>query len=74
VTTKQERTYGVRIKRYTANNSMREFVVTATIQGNQQAILDYGPLAKRNGHAKLIIYTPGHRNNPIKEMPIGLVG
>jgi hypothetical protein len=72
--TKRKRTYGVRIKRYTANNSMREFVVTATIQGNQQAILDYGPLAKRNGHAKLIVYTPGHRNHPIEEMPIGLVG
>ncbi|HTT94229.1 MAG TPA: hypothetical protein VMF55_06120 [Solirubrobacterales bacterium] len=72
--TQQKRTYGVRIKRYTANNSMREFAATVTIKGNQQAFLYYGPLAKRNGHAKLVVYTPGHRNHPVEESPIEVVG
>jgi hypothetical protein len=72
--TKQKRTYQVKIRRYTANNSMREFGAIVTIKGNQQAFLYYGPLAKRNGHAKLVVYTPGHRNHPVKTTPIELIG
>jgi hypothetical protein len=71
--TKEKRTYGVRIRRYTANNSMREFAATVTIKGNQQAFLLYGPLAQKTGHAKLVVYTPGHRNDPVKTLPIELV-
>ena len=37
--------------------------------GNQQAFLYYGPLGKPNGHAKLVVYTPGHRDHPVKMLP-----
>ncbi|HEX3736395.1 MAG TPA: hypothetical protein VHV53_02545 [Solirubrobacterales bacterium] len=72
-TTKRKRTYGVRIKRFTSK-SVREFAQVVTISGNQQAFLYYGPLAKPNGHAKLVVYTPGHRHHPIKELPVEVVG
>jgi hypothetical protein len=72
--TTQKRTYGVRIKRYNEKGRQREFATVVTIQGNQQAFLYYGPLAKKNGRAKLVVYTPGHRNHPVKEMPIEVVG
>jgi hypothetical protein len=72
--TKQKRTYGVRIKRFNEKGHEREFATTVTISGNQQAFLYYGPLAKKNGRAKLVVYTPGHRNHPVKELPIGVVG
>ena len=45
-----------------------------TISGNQQAFLYYGPLAKKDGHAKIVVYTPGHRNNPVKTLPVEVVG
>ena len=44
-----------------------------TIKGNQQAFLYYGPPPKENGLAK-VVYTPGHRNHPVEEMPIEVVG
>jgi hypothetical protein len=72
--TKRKRTYGVRIKRYDEKGREREFATTVTIGGNQQAFLYYGPLGKKNGRAKLVVYTPGHRNNPVKELPIAPVG
>ncbi len=71
--TKAKRTYQVTIKRYTSKAG-RTFGRQVTISGNQQAFLDYGPLGKKNGHAKLVVYTPGHRNHPIKELPIELIG
>jgi hypothetical protein len=71
--TKQKRTYQVKIRRYTPNNSLREFGADVTIQGNQQAFLYYGPLAKRNGHAKLVVYLPGHRHHPVQTAPIELI-
>lgn len=72
--TQQKRTYGVRIKRYNEKGQQREFATTVAIKGNQQVFLYYGPLAKKNGLAKLVVYTPGHRNHPVKEMPIEVVG
>ena len=70
----QKRTYGVRIKRYDEKGRQREFGHHGDDQGNQQAFLYYGPLAKTNGHAKLVVYTPGHRNHPMKSLPVELVG
>ena len=61
------------IKRYTAKAS-RTFARQVTISGNQQGFLYYGPLGKPNGHAKIVVYTPGHRNHPVKELPIEPVG
>ncbi len=72
--TKQKRTYGVRIKRFDEKGRERQFATTVTISGNQQAFLYYGPLAKKNGRARLVVYTPGHRNNPVKELPIEPAG
>lgn len=72
--TTQKRTYGVRIKRYNEKGREREFATTVTISGNQQAFLYYGPLAKKNGRARLVVYTPGHRHHPVKELPINVVG
>ena len=72
-TTKRKRTYQVTIKRFTAKAS-RTFVHQVTISGNQQAFLYYGPLGKPNGHAKIVVYTPGHRHHPVKELPIEPVG
>lgn len=72
-TTKQKRTYQVTIKRFTSKAS-RTFARQVTISGNQQAFLYYGPLGKPNGHAKIVVYTPGHRHHPVKELPIELVG
>jgi hypothetical protein len=71
--TKEKRTYQVEIKRYT-EKAIRVFGRQVTISGNQQAFLDYGPLAKPNGHAKLVIYTPGHRNDPVRTVPVELIG
>ena len=62
------------MKRFTANGAMRTFARAVTISGNQQAFLYYGPLAKKDGHAKLVVYTPGHRNHPIKTLPVEVVG
>jgi hypothetical protein len=73
-TTKRKRTYEVRITRFDQKLASREFAQQVTIQGNQQAFLYYGPLGKKNGHAKLVVYTPGHRNHPVKTLPVGLVG
>ncbi len=72
-TTKEKRTYRVSIKRYTSKAS-REFTQQVTISGNQQAFLYYGPLGKPNGHAKIVVYTPGHKDHPVKELPIEPVG
>jgi hypothetical protein len=72
-TTKRKRTYLVTVKRYN-KKGMRTFARPVTISGNQQAFLYYGPLAKANGHAKLVVYTPGHRNNPVKTLPVEVVG
>ncbi len=73
-TTKRKRTYRVSIKRYSEKGAMREFAQDVTISGNQQAFLYYGPLGKPNGHAKIVVYTPGHRNHPVKTLPVELVG
>jgi hypothetical protein len=72
--TKRRRAYEVTVKRFTANGSMRTFARAVTISGNQQAFLYYGPLAKKDGHARLVVYTPGHRNHPIKTLPVEVVG
>jgi hypothetical protein len=72
-TTRRKRAYRVSIKRYTAKAN-REFAQQVTIGGDQQAFLYYGPLGKPNGHAKIVVYTPGHRHHPVKELPIGPVG
>lgn len=71
--TKVKRTYQVKIQRYTSKAS-RIFGRQVTISGNQQAFLYYGPLGKPNGHAKIVVYTPGHRNHPIKELPVEVIG
>ena len=71
--TKAKRTYGVKIKRYDLK-AEPQFGRQVTISGNQQAFLYYGPLGKPNGRAKIVVYTPGHRNHPVKEMPIEVVG
>jgi hypothetical protein len=72
--TKERRTYQVKIKRFSEKGVTRTFGRQVSIKGNQQAFLDYAPLAKPNGHAKLVVYTPGHRNNPIKTVPVELLG
>jgi hypothetical protein len=72
-TTKRKRTYLVTIKRYKAKGGLRTFARPVTISGNQQAFLYYGPLGKPNGHAKLVVYTPGHRHHPIETLPVGVV-
>jgi hypothetical protein len=71
--TRAKRTYTVKIQRYTAKAS-RTFGRQVTISGNQQAFLYYGPLGKPDGHAKIVVYTPGHRNHPIKELPVEVIG
>ena len=71
--TKAKRTYTVKIQRYTSKAS-RVFGRQVTISGNQQAFLYYGPLGKPNGHAKIVVYTPGHRNHPVKELPVEVIG
>jgi hypothetical protein len=63
----------VTIKRYTSK-AMRTFGQQVTISGNQQAFLYYGPLAKPNVYAKLVVYTPGHRHHPIETLPVEVVG
>lgn len=72
-TTKRKRTYQVSIQRYTSK-AARTFAQQVTISGDQQAFLYYGPLGKPNGHAKIVVYTPGHRHHPVKELPIEPVG
>jgi hypothetical protein len=72
--TKRKRAYEVTVKRFTSNGASRTFARALTISGNQQAFLYYGPLAKKDGHAKLVVYTPGHRNHPIKTLPVEVVG
>jgi hypothetical protein len=72
--TKEKRTYQVKIQRFSEKGVTRIFGRQVTISGNQQAFLDYAPLAKKNGHAKLVVYTPGHRNHPIRTLPIELIG
>jgi hypothetical protein len=72
--TKSSRTYVVKIQRFSEKGVTRIFGRQVTISGNQQAFLDYGPLGKENGHAKLVVYTPGHRNRPIRTLPIELIG
>ena len=59
----------MKIQRYTAKGS-RTFGRQVTISGNQEAFLYYGPLGRKDGHAKIVVYTPGHRNHPIKELPV----
>ncbi len=71
--TRQRRTYEVTIKRFTAKG-MRTFARPVTIAGDQQAFLYYGPLAKPNGHAKIVVYRPGHRHHPIKVLPVEFAG
>jgi hypothetical protein len=71
--TKAKRAYRVTIKRYTSKAG-RTFGRQVTISGNQQAFLYYGPLGKKDGHAKIVVYTPGHRDHPIKELPIEPIG
>jgi hypothetical protein len=62
------------VKRYKAKGGMREFARPVTISGNEQAFLYYGPLGKPDGHAKLVVYTPGHRHHPVKTLPVEVVG
>ncbi len=71
--TPRKRTYLVTVKSF-GEKGIRTFARPVTISGNQQAFLYYGPLGRRNGHAKIVVYTPGHRHHPIKELPIEAVG
>jgi hypothetical protein len=70
--TRQRRTYEVKILRIATRKGGTEtnFARAVTIQGNQQAFLYYGPLGKPSGHAKIVVYTPGHHNHPVKELPV----
>lgn len=56
--TTAKRRYRLLIGRVTAAGKEGTFARAFTIRGRQQAFLYYGPLAKPNGVAKIVIYSP----------------
>lgn len=66
--TTETRRYRLTINRFTAKG---QDVLTRSfkISGHQQAYLDYGPLARPNGIAKIVVYSPGKKRK-IRVLPV----
>ncbi|MGB0121300.1 MAG: hypothetical protein WBP55_10145, partial [Solirubrobacterales bacterium] len=58
--TKARQRYAIQINRFTAKGKS-EFVRTYSIRGKHQAYLYYGPLARKNGVARIAIGEPGKK-------------
>lgn len=69
--TPKRRVYRLTIERIGNDGLEPEtFARTLAISGGQQAFLYYGPLAKRHGIAKVVVYRPGLKRHPVKVIPI----
>ncbi len=68
-TTTRRRTYRLTLDKFTRSGS-ETFARSVSIAGNQQAFLYYGPLSESKGVAKIVVYTPGHKNHPVKTIPL----
>lgn len=67
----ESRRYRITIDRYTVKGKS-EFSRAFSISGNQLAFLYYGPLARANGVAKIVVYRPGKEK--LRVMPVAKSG
>jgi hypothetical protein len=67
--TDQRRRYEVTIERLGVDGEAT-FTADVTISGGRRAYLYYGPLGRRHGVAKIVVYGPGKARHPVKTIPV----